>query len=190
MCVLGDKGIKNIMDKITKIIPNCITSSRIVLAILLIFTKPFTKAFFWLYSMAALTDMVDGFLARKLDAVSKLGSILDSIGDLLLFTIMMIKMFPSLMEHLPKYCWVAIYSILALRILMYAYMGLFRHKFMSSHNLMNKATGLSIFFVPYCINTSFFVPYATAVCAIALIAALWDLKLIISDKGWKKNEKA
>ena len=44
---------------------------------------------FWLFNLAALTDFLDGKLARDFKVVSKLGEILDPIGDklLLLFSL-------------------------------------------------------------------------------------------------------
>ena len=50
---------------------------------------------FWLFNFAALTDYFDGKLARKFNLASKLGAILDPIGDklLLLFSIITIIAF-------------------------------------------------------------------------------------------------
>ena len=50
---------------------------------------------FWLFNIAALTDYFDGKLARKFNFESKLGSILDPIGDklLLLFAIITVMVF-------------------------------------------------------------------------------------------------
>jgi len=41
------------------------------------------------YTIAGLSDLLDGYLARKFDAVSKLGKLLDPLGDkLMTFTVM------------------------------------------------------------------------------------------------------
>lgn len=47
---------------------------------------------FWLFNLAALTDFLDGKIARDYEVVSSLGAILDPIGDklLLLFSLMSI----------------------------------------------------------------------------------------------------
>ncbi len=45
---------------------------------------------FWLFNLAALTDYLDGKLARKFNVESKLGAILDPIGDKLLVLFAMI----------------------------------------------------------------------------------------------------
>ena len=50
---------------------------------------------FWLFNLAALTDYFDGKLARKFNVESRLGAILDPIGDklLVLFAIIAVMLF-------------------------------------------------------------------------------------------------
>ena len=50
---------------------------------------------FWLFNLAALTDYLDGKLARDFDVESRLGAILDPIGDklLVLFAIISVLVF-------------------------------------------------------------------------------------------------
>ena len=72
-----------------KSIPNIISIFRILLVplfVVLYFTDASgTKAFAVLiYVVAALSDFLDGFLARKYKATSKLGKFLDPLGDKLM----------------------------------------------------------------------------------------------------------
>jgi CDP-diacylglycerol--glycerol-3-phosphate 3-phosphatidyltransferase len=87
-----------------KALPNILTSARLVIA-LFMFVALATAAggvpylsdhitvdqqmslqrwAFWAFVVAAVTDFFDGWLARKLDAVSIWGAILDPIGDKIL----------------------------------------------------------------------------------------------------------
>ena len=52
---------------------------------------------FWLFNLAALTDYFDGKLAREFNVESKLGAILDPIGDklLVLFAIITVMVFSN-----------------------------------------------------------------------------------------------
>ena len=58
---------------------NTITFFRIAAGIALLFCPVFSPAFYVFYIAAGLSDMLDGFVARKTDTVSKLGARLDTI---------------------------------------------------------------------------------------------------------------
>ena len=73
---------------------NRLTLARILAApvvLILILTGQFTAAF-WLYVATALTDMVDGLVARLLHQETRLGALLDPLADKLL----MVTVFPGL----------------------------------------------------------------------------------------------
>ena len=69
-----------------KLFVNLLTAFRIAAAFAIIPTLMFQM--YWtsliLFVLAALTDFVDGFLARKYDVCTKLGGVMDHIGDKLL----------------------------------------------------------------------------------------------------------
>jgi phosphatidylglycerophosphate synthase len=71
---------------IMKHLPNFLSLSRIVISPLSLtacLTGHWTAGF-WLFVAAAVTDFIDGPLARKLNAVTPLGSDLDRYGDITL----------------------------------------------------------------------------------------------------------
>ena len=71
-------------------IPNILTSIRILIIPLLALVYYFPPnqwgmpAAAWLFGLAALTDWLDGYLARKLNQTSKLGAFLDPVADKLI----------------------------------------------------------------------------------------------------------
>ena len=48
-----------------KHVPNCITLSRIILSITLLVIHTFSPLFFIIYTYCGVSDVLDGFLARK-----------------------------------------------------------------------------------------------------------------------------
>ena len=63
---------------------NSITGIRIACSIALLFCPAFSTAFFTLYIIAGVSDMLDGTVARKSGTVSEFGSRLDTLADLIL----------------------------------------------------------------------------------------------------------
>ncbi|WP_343716483.1 CDP-alcohol phosphatidyltransferase family protein [Inquilinus sp.] len=74
------------MRLLVRSLPNLLSLARLVLApvtIWLILDGRLVTAF-WMFVVAALTDAIDGILARRLEARTALGSYLDPIADKLL----------------------------------------------------------------------------------------------------------
>lgn len=157
---------------------NIITSTRILGTIVMAFLPTLSMSFYVVYGYTGATDVLDGFVARKLGTVSQFGSKLDSISDLIFYITMMLKMLPLLIATLPRGIMLTIYIILAVRVVIYLYMGVYKHKFQASHAYLNKATGFLLYFVPFLIKTKFFTFYAGFVCAIAALAAAHETTLI------------
>ncbi len=170
-----------------KHIPNMITLSRLAGTFVFLFLEALSPAFFAVYVWCGLSDVLDGFIARKAGLVSKLGSILDSIADLCFFTIMMIKIFPYLMMYFPVWVWVLIYTVTGIRFLCYLFIGIRRGYFVSRHTVFNKLTGLTMFFLPFAVKRSWLIPYSLFILAIAYIATAEEIRFILTDK---RREKA
>ena len=97
-------------------LPNMLSLSRLVMAPLMVVAAAMgaERGFTALYAVCLFTDAADGFIARKLHAESKLGSTLDSRGDLavalslpigafLLWPVMMRGIIPYIVAALCAY---------------------------------------------------------------------------------------
>ena len=131
------------------IIPNVITSIRIIAAIVLLFLAFPSVPFFIVYGACGLSDALDGFLARKLNASTKFGSILDSISDLIFYTAMAIKLFPTLLSSLNWSHWIFIITPFVCHMLAYLICAIKFKKFSAVHTYANKALGLLVFIFPF-----------------------------------------
>ncbi len=71
-------------------IPNIITTIRLIAAIIILILSLFaanhgTSYFVWLFVAAGVSDMLDGFIARKFNWCTAFGATLDSVSDLSLY---------------------------------------------------------------------------------------------------------
>ena len=62
---------------------NIITIIRILCSIVLLFCPAFSSTFYAFYITAGISDMVDGWVARKTNTVSEFGSKLDTVADII-----------------------------------------------------------------------------------------------------------
>ena len=91
---------------------NTITFSRIAACIVLLLCPVFSPAFYVFYIAAGLSDMLDGFVARQTDTVSKLGTRLDTIADFVFVVVCLIKLLPVLSIPAWLYAWIGIIALI------------------------------------------------------------------------------
>ncbi len=173
-----------------KMIPNIITMVRIIGSLCLLFVEPLKKAFYIIYTIAGLSDAIDGFIARKTNSVSELGSKLDSVADLSFYIVMILRIFPVLWEKLPFWIWYMVLSVVIMRIAAYIISAVKFRRFASLHTYLNKAATLMIFFVPYIINHKIISAFCTVICVIGIISSVEELVIHISKKEYKSNVKS
>lgn len=137
------------MKKIVKAIPNIITSFRIVGAIIIVFLEPFSLTFFLIYGLCGVTDALDGFIARKFHLESKVGSVLDSVSDLIFLGVMGFKILPTLIKLLPIWNWVMILVPVGLQTVAYFICAFKYKRFSAVHTYANKVMSAAIFFYPF-----------------------------------------
>ena len=151
---------------------NTITFFRIAASIVLLFCPVFSPAFYVFYIAAGLSDMLDGFVARKTDTVSMLGARLDTIADFMFVVVCLIKLFPILSIPAWLYIWIGIIALIKVVNIISGF--IVQKRFVTVHSVMNKATGALLFLLPLTIST---VPVKTSVivvCAAATFAAIQE----------------
>lgn len=149
-----------------------ITSARMVFSLFLLFMPPRFIGFFAVYTLAGLTDALDGWLARKTGTASAFGARLDSIADLLFYGVLLLRLFPVLRQALPVSVWYVVTAVALVRMVAYAVAAVKYHRFASLHTWLNKLTGGAVYLLPYVLALSTGVTYSWFVCALALAASL------------------
>ena len=72
-------------------VANTVTSMRMAASLFLLFLPLKSIWFLVIYTIAGLTDVLDGWLARKTGRASEFGARLDSISDLLLYSVLLAR---------------------------------------------------------------------------------------------------
>ena len=137
------------MKRIFRQTPNILSTIRILGAIAIIFLEPLSVPFLMVYGLSGITDVFDGFIARKFHIESRLGSIIDSVADWALLLIMAIKVLPYLLTILEWWNWVIILVPFTLHITAYIICFAKFRCFSSTHTYMNKVMSAAIFVYPF-----------------------------------------
>ena len=161
-----------------RLIVNLLSMSRIVLCLPLLMVDAMTVPFWTLYVTAGLTDMLDGFLARRWGVESKFGARLDSLADFVFVLAVGYKLYPWL--NLPATLWIMIGLIALVKIINAISSYVLNHGIEYLHTKANKLTGFLLFIGMMAIGQSYFVPVAWAIACIALFAAILEGHFVLN----------
>lgn len=166
-----------------------VTTLRIAASVFLLFLPLSSAGFLGVYTLAGLTDALDGWLARKTGTASEFGARLDSIADLLFYAVLLLRLFPVLRQMLPAAIWYAVAGILLVRLAAYATAAVKYHRFAALHTWLNKLTGASIFLLPYVLAVSSGVGYSWAVCGFAFAASLEECVIHFCQPDYQADRR-
>jgi CDP-diacylglycerol--glycerol-3-phosphate 3-phosphatidyltransferase len=170
-----------------KYIPNLITIIRIILSLVILTTIPLSPSFFILYFICGLSDILDGYIARKTKSTSKLGANLDGLADFIFIAVILFSIIPIL--DLPIWSLVIMGLIAIIRIISQIIGWLRYHQLAFLHTFLNKATGLSLFISP--ILLIIFTVHITLIIllTLAILSAMEDLYLNLTEEKLNLNNK-
>ncbi|MBP3275291.1 CDP-alcohol phosphatidyltransferase family protein [Kandleria sp.] len=163
---------------------NIITGIRIVCSMALLFCPVFSSAFYILYIVAGISDMIDGTVARKTGTVSNFGLKLDTAADFVLVLCCLIKLIPIL--HIPTWLiiWIIVIAVIKAINLISGYV--MRKELVVVHTVMNKVTGILLFVLPLTLTFIDLKYSGMFVSAVATFAAIQEGHLIRT--GMRNND--
>ncbi|WP_246240303.1 CDP-alcohol phosphatidyltransferase family protein [Anaerocolumna sedimenticola] len=171
-----------------KYIANMITATRIVLSLILFFMFQYPWIFITLYMICGLSDILDGYIARKTNTQTELGAKLDTIADLIFFTIIaafvILWMRQELIRFIPFLILIMIIRLINIGIGVYKY-----HTFVILHTWGNKFTGLLTFITPI-ISIIHQYEVLWLICGIAVLSALEETLIHITSKHLNRNRES
>ena len=155
---------------------NAITIFRMAAGIVLLFCPVFSPAFYMFYIMAGLSDMLDGFVARKTNTAGRFGAKLDTMADYVFVIVCLIKLLPVIRIPIWLYVWIGIIAFIKVINIISGFAV--QKTFVAVHSAMNKATGILLFLLPLTVPMLPLKYYAFVVCAAATFSAIQEGHLI------------
>jgi len=175
-----------------KQIPNLVSCFRIVLslALLLLVEKP--MFFIVVYLLCGLSDAADGYLARKLDAETVIGTKLDSFGDFIFYAVCLFLLI--VFTNSANYSLI-IASVIIIAVIRTVNLIITKTKFKQwniMHTIGNKFTGIVLFtMLPIHIFADSF-PHGLviAVCMVAAISSVEEGIILLKTKKYNANKRS
>ena len=126
-----------------KYLPNILSSLRMLGALALLQSNVSSSQFWVLYTVCCISDIADGWLARKLKCVTRTGALLDSLADFCFLACCAWK-FLSILD-LPQWLWLWAGVIVAIKVVNQVSAVVVCGHCCFPHTLANKATGFLLF---------------------------------------------
>jgi len=170
-----------------KSIPNYLSIARMFLSITLVLVKPLSIAFCAIYVLCGISDVLDGYIARKTNTESELGGKLDSIADLVLIVVLMVALYPIINLTAQIIIWIVIIAITRVVSMLVVFV---KYKtFSILHTYGNKITGVVLFILPlsFAFDKSGVMMYI--ICVVASISAIEELLIHMSSKELVTSKK-
>lgn len=171
-----------------KHVPNLISYSRIALSLALFFTFQNRAAFTAIYLACGVSDILDGYLARKTGTDSDWGARLDSWADLLFFAVIISFVIAWLGEDIRPY----LPLLLAAGLIRFASLAVAAYKYRTFailHTWGNKFTGLLVFTTPlllqYRLSAGLWL-----VCLSAVLSAVEEFAIHLTSAELDRNRRS
>lgn len=166
-------------------IASLITMGRITGALILLMVTPLSVLFFIIYLLCCVSDVLDGYIARKTKTTSRQGEILDSVADFIFVSVLFYILAPLLEWENWMLYWIVIIALVRFLSLS---IGFVKYRtFSLLHTYANKITGVALVLFP--ILHLFFGLNLTALilCSIASLSAFEELLITVCAKKLNRN---
>ena len=159
-----------------KHIANIVTGSRIAFSLPILFIPLSSVWFYIFYLFCGFSDMIDGTIARKTEAVSKFGSRLDTVADFVFMLVCGVKIIPLI--RIPVWLWVWIVIVALIKIFNFAVFFIQKKKLLSIHSVLNKVPGFALFLFPLTLTFPKSAYSVMAICTLATISMIQEIYFI------------
>lgn len=171
-----------------KTVPNFLSFIRIVLSAIMLFIKPLSLGFYIIYIICGISDILDGFIARKTGTSSRYGARLDTIADIIMAAVLLIKVFPLLKLPSIIILWVITIGIVRLVSIIVVFVRF--NTFAMLHTYGNKLTGLILFLIPIFLINNSSTCWMYMICIIASLSSVEELLVQLTSKELNPDRKS
>lgn len=171
-----------------KWLANWVSIARILLALSLTLVQPLSGWFHVMYVSCGISDVLDGYIARKTHTESSFGAKLDSLADLVIAAVLIIILCPIIC--LPVHIIVWILFIAIIRITSLGIVFLKFRTFEILHTYGNKITGIMLFTYPLSLSISRVDFPMELICTVASISAMEELAIHLKTKKLALGRKS
>ncbi|SKC69098.1 CDP-alcohol phosphatidyltransferase family protein [Maledivibacter halophilus] len=169
-------------------IANYITITRLFLVFTLLIVRPLSVEFFLIYTVCGISDMLDGYVARKTDTTSRIGEKLDSVADLLMIFIVIYILYPIIQIPVKFYYWIIVIVVIRVVSMIVVFA---KHKtFGILHTYGNKVTGFLLFLSPLLLVRIQLDVLTYILCLFGSASAIEELIIHLISKELELNKKS
>jgi len=168
-------------------VPNALTASRILVSLILLIVRIQNFPFLLLYLYAGLSDLADGYLARKQNCSTDFGAKLDTVADLFMFGIVIQRCYNDLLDYQMVLYWslIVLFVKACAVILMKIRFGIFG----IVHTYGNKILGIFLFALPF-FSREARRPVLYGLCLFATVVVLEEIVITATSREINLNRKS
>ena len=163
-------------------LPNIITLLRIAGSFSLLLCDVTDVVFWLIYGLCGISDIADGWLARKLKCATKTGALMDSLADICFVACCAWKLLPIL--ELPQWLWLWAGVIVAIKIVNQLSALVMSGRCRFPHTTANKWAGF-LLFIAVPITSCTVIPIVIA-ASVATFAAIHEGCVLARAESSKK----
>lgn len=169
------------------VVVTSLTCLRIAVSLLLILL-PLNSCFYGFYSFCGVSDMLDGYLARRWKVETEFGSKLDSVADFIFFLVAFLKLSPVVFTD--KFMIYAFFAVVIFRVIVVFIAYQKFREFVILHTWSNKAVGFLLFLYPLILFLYPLKIYGYLLFFIAILATVEELTIHLLSCDCKRNRKS
>jgi phosphatidylglycerophosphate synthase len=171
-----------------KSIANYISIARIFIALALALVELLSITFFAIYLVCGISDVFDGYIARKTGSTSILGDKLDSVADLIVVVVLIVVLYPIINPALKIIVWIIIIGIIRVVSMMVVFVKYKTFEILHTHG--NKIAGLLLYAFPLTLAFVQSDVLMYIICVIAICSAIEELFIHLSSTELQTNVKS